>query len=159
MAQRGSDAPRVRVAALIVIDGRLVLVRHRSGDATYHLLPGGGVRYRETLCDALVREVREETGLSVRCTRPLLINDTIDPDGPRHVINITFDATVVGGTLTDRPDDPRIEAVELVEPERLRALDLRPPIAAALAEILADPSAAHAAYLGPLFTPGSPPHT
>lgn len=151
---RASDGPRIRVAALITVDGGLVLVRHRAGASTYHLLPGGGVRYRETLGDALVREVEEETGLQVRCGRPLLINDTIDPDGPRHVVNITFDATVTGGSLTHRPKDPRIEAVELVEADRLLTLDLRPPIAEAIAGILADPAGAQAAYLGPLFTPG-----
>ena len=155
MAARASSGPRVRVAALIVDDGRVVVVRHRAGDATYHLLPGGGVDYRETVGDALVREVLEETGLCVEIDRPILISDTIDPQGPRHVINLTFLARRVGGALTQSPSDPRVEAVELVEPSQLEQLDLRPPIATELAEYIdAGPNAPCARYLGPLFTEG-----
>jgi len=155
LAARVPDGPRVRVAALIVLDGNVVLVRHRSGPSTYHLLPGGGVDYRETLRDALVREVAEETGVRVEVGRPLVINDTIDPRGPRHVVNITFECTVTGGTITTRPLDRRIEAVDLVAPGELRSLDFRPPIADALVRFL-ETGENPTVYLGPVFTEGSP---
>lgn len=153
MGAAASEGPRVRVSALIEMDGRVVLVRHRAGAAVYHLLPGGGVRYRETLEDAVVREVREETGLEVAVVGFLFVNDTIDPKGPRHVVNMTFRAQVVGGEITDKPDDPRVEAVDLVVPESLSALDLRPPIAFALQRVLAG-QVVESGYLGSLFTEG-----
>lgn len=153
MAQRGSDLTRVRVAALIVLDGRVVLVRHRAGQSTYHLLPGGGVDYRETLAEALTREVAEETGLQIEVGRPLFISDTIDPQGPRHVVNITFASRVTGGTLLTGPVDARVEAVDLVDPSALSSLDLRPPVADSIPRYLAQPDDAPAEYLGPLFTP------
>lgn len=135
------------------LDGRVVLVRHRNRGTAYHLLPGGGVDYRETLADALTREVREETGLDVMVGPLLFVNDTIDPHGTRHVVNMTFAATIMGGQVTDSPEDPRVEAVDLVDPASLDELDLRPPIASVLYE--------HAScryegpvYLGSLFTEG-----
>lgn len=137
----------------MMIDGKIVLVRHRAGDATYHLLPGGGVDYRETIEDALLREVSEETGLVVRIVRPLFINDTIDPHGRRHVVNLTFLAEVTGGAITDCPDDPRVEAVDLVDLEQLAGLDLRPPLAAAIAEVAeVGLGTCETRYLGSLFT-------
>ena len=150
MAARAPEGPRVRVAALILLDGKVVLVRHRARNSTYHLLPGGGVNYRETIEQALIREVDEETGLRLEVGRPVLINDTIDPGGNRHVVNLTFLATVVGGQVTDSPDDPRVECVELFDVDSLAELDLRPPLADAISAILRGEEVA-ARYLGPLF--------
>ena len=150
MAARVPEGPRVRVAALILLDGKVVLVRHRALNSSYHLLPGGGVDYRETLESALVREVAEETGLQVEVGRPLLINDTIDPAGCRHVVNITFFATVIGGEITESPQDRRVEAADLCDVGALAGLDLRPPLAEAIAVIL-DGTDTTTRYLGPLF--------
>jgi 8-oxo-dGTP diphosphatase len=141
----------VRVAALVVLDGRVVLVRHRHGARTYHLLPGGGVEVGESLGDALIREVLEETGLEIRIIRPLFVNDSIDPGGSRHMVNITFLTQVIGGAVTERPMDRRVEAVELVDSATLGEIDLRPPIASQLIEALASIDAYQARYLGSVW--------
>jgi 8-oxo-dGTP diphosphatase len=155
LAPRAADLPRVRVAAVLLdANGRIVLVRHRRGDCVYHLLPGGGVESRETLEEALVREAREETGFEVAIGAPLFINDTIDPDSAgRHIVNITFRAQIVGGSVTDDPIDDRIEAVEIVDPAVLESLDLRPPLAAEVIEAINEGFVGPARYLGPLWAP------
>jgi len=143
--------PRVRVAALMVMEGRIVVVRHRFGSSTYHLLPGGGVDFGETIEAAVLREVREETGLQCAVGRPLIINDTISPTGDRHIVNITFAADILGGSLTDSPQDHRVEAVETVRPEDLMGLDLRPPIAQELLDALAMGDAWQCIYAGSVY--------
>lgn len=110
--------------------------------------------YRETLEDALVREVREETGLVIEVGNPVLISDTVDPDGPRHVVNITFMAEVVGGAIQQHSQDPRIASVDLVDPLSLIELDLRPPMAHALLDVVTGRGVGPARYLGSLFSPG-----
>jgi len=152
LGARASEWPRVRVAALLLQDDKVVVVRHRSAGRPYHLLPGGGVNYRETLEIALAREVLEETGFVVSVGDLLFVNDTIDPSGPRHVVNITFSAQVVGGALTSAPIDESVEAVELIAPDGLLGLDLRPPMAAEIVGFLTGD--ATTGYLGPLFTAG-----
>jgi 8-oxo-dGTP diphosphatase len=151
LAARGSSRPRVRVAAVIVVEGKILLVRQRRTGRPYYLLPGGGVDAGETIGEALRREVLEETGLECVPVRPLFISDTIEPEGSRHVVNITFLAAVTGGELLPLPHDPSIEGIDLVAPESLAGIDLRPPMAEALKRAADAGFDIAASYLGPLW--------
>ena len=60
--------PELCVGAIAVIDGRLLLIRRGHGPAAGEWsVPGGRVEGGETLAEAVVREVAEETGLEAVC--------------------------------------------------------------------------------------------
>lgn len=59
---------RVAVRALVVEDSRVLLVKEHDGDGWW-AIPGGGIDYGETLKDALIREIREELGVSPEFVR------------------------------------------------------------------------------------------
>lgn len=62
--------PEVAVGAVAVTADALLLVRRgQAPEAGRWSLPGGRVEAGETLGEAVVREVQEETGLVVRCDR------------------------------------------------------------------------------------------
>jgi 8-oxo-dGTP diphosphatase len=67
-----TTGPQVCVGAVAVDDDRLLLVRRRNrpGAGSWSV-PGGRVEPGETVGEAVVREVREETGLEALCG-PLL---------------------------------------------------------------------------------------
>jgi 8-oxo-dGTP diphosphatase len=71
MSEKASAAPRIVVAAsaVAVVDGRLLLVR-RSPElerAGSWAVPGGRVEPGESVPEAVVRELYEETGLRAEC--------------------------------------------------------------------------------------------
>ena len=60
------ERPQLAVSAAIFRDGKVLLVRRaRSPGKGFHSLPGGRVEFGESLHEALVREVREETALTI----------------------------------------------------------------------------------------------
>jgi 8-oxo-dGTP diphosphatase len=112
---------RVRCVGAIVLDGRgrLLVVRrgHPPGEGLWSL-PGGRAEPGETDAEAVVRELIEETGLTVE---PGRLIGTVDRPGPGGV---TYDirdyaATVTGGAL--RPGDDASEA-RWVTADELRRL-------------------------------------
>lgn len=126
-----SAQPRIRVAALIVQEGQVLLVKHRKDDQEYWMLPGGGVDPGEGLAEALTRELQEETGLQITPGKLLLAVDTIDPEGGRHIVHLVFAAEVLGGALA-MGEDPRIVEVSFVELESLTTAAFLPAIQAEL---------------------------
>lgn len=66
----------IRFQAAILHDRQILLIQHRehASGRSYWLLPGGGREAGETPEQCLVREVHEETGLTIRVDR-LLVDD------------------------------------------------------------------------------------
>jgi len=61
-------AKPIGAAAVIIDDGRVLLVKHTYGRLNWEL-PGGVAEANESAEETAVREVREETGLRVRVER------------------------------------------------------------------------------------------
>src|SRR6266699_1121430 len=91
----GSRGFRIGVYAL-VFDGEHVLLAHRR-DIDWWNLPGGGMEVGETVDEAIIREVREETGLKVRVEQ--LVGVYSKPQ--KQEVVLTFRCAVIGGTLCE----------------------------------------------------------
>ena len=105
MPQR-SRLPRLAVRAVLVEDSRLLLVNAWAGRTHLWCAPGGGVEAHASLPENLVREVGEETGLTVRVGPPCLVNEFHDPDGDFHQVEVFFRCSLVSGSVTEDWRDP-----------------------------------------------------
>ncbi|MEM7539736.1 MAG: NUDIX domain-containing protein [Chloroflexota bacterium] len=99
---------RTRVAAygLVTHDNKMLLCRlskQLPNWAGHWTLPGGGLDFGEHPADAVVREIEEETGLTVGVGDVATIDSRYDDSGAHdhHGIRIIYHAIYMGGELRD----------------------------------------------------------
>lgn len=108
-------------------DGRIVLIQRRNPPPGW-ALPGGFVDVGETVEQAAVREVREETGLEVRLGELLGVYSDPARDPRGHTVSVVFTGEA-RGTPQAGDDAGAVQAF---------ALDALPELAFDHARILAD---------------------
>ncbi|MEM9435122.1 MAG: NUDIX domain-containing protein [Pseudomonadota bacterium] len=95
-----STRPRVSVRGIVMADDRLLLVNAWPGNQSDLLCaPGGGVEPGQSLPENLIREIYEETGLTVEVGPVVLVNEFHDPNSTYHQIDIYFRCEIVAGQL------------------------------------------------------------
>ncbi len=99
--------------AIIFDENGQVLLSHRRDMDAWNL-PGGGVESRELPSEAVIREVREETGLEVVIERLVGVYGKVDKDE----LVFAFVCRVVGGqlALSDEADQHRYFAPDRIPP-------------------------------------------
>jgi 8-oxo-dGTP diphosphatase len=115
--------PVVGVGAIIVCDGKILLEKRRGepGKGKWSV-PGGLVELGERAEDAVVREVKEETGLDVANPELIDVVDNIvrDENGEvkYHFVIIDYFVRLKGGELRAADDAAELRWVPLDEAEK-----------------------------------------
>lgn len=120
MSRLYPDRPIIGIGVVVLSGERVLLIRRgREPRKGQWSLPGGAQELGESHHEAAMREVAEETGLTVRIQGLIDVIDLIDPDSEgairQHYTLVDLWATPISGTL--RPGDDADDARWFTEDE------------------------------------------
>lgn len=93
---------RVDVTYVLLFDEHeqnVLMVKNKGTGSSYYTLPGGAVEQGETLKQAAVREVKEETGLDVQVDDVFTVGEAFFEERGHHAIFFTFVGKIIGGEI------------------------------------------------------------
>ncbi len=92
----GQISPILSACVIIERDGKFLLIDRSDGMG--YTIPGGVVRYKETLEQCVLREAREETGYNVQLQGLVGIYSTLKRDPRFRAVAIAYKGSIIDGT-------------------------------------------------------------
>lgn len=122
---------RIRAAAIIVRDDRVLLVEHKdpADGRVFWVPPGGGLEGDESIFDCAVRETREESSLTITPGRIVYIREFVET--ARHHLEIflladSSDGEPRLGDLAGHEDEQWIQSVRFLSRDEIELLTVYP---------------------------------
>lgn len=109
-----NSSPKLTVDGIVLMDGKIVLIQRKHPPFQgMFALPGGFVEEGETVENAVVREIEEETGLITSVKRLVGVYSAPDRDPRGHTVSIVFELEIQDGELEGGDDATAADAFNL----------------------------------------------
>ncbi|GAC1635555.1 MAG: NUDIX hydrolase [Ktedonobacteraceae bacterium] len=93
----GQISPILSACVIIEQDGKFLLIERSDGLG--YTIPGGIVRYRETVEQCVLREAREETGYTVAISGIVGVYSSLERDPRFRSASIAYKGSIVSGSV------------------------------------------------------------
>lgn len=117
---------RNRAVAIIIKDNKILLLYRFKNGEEYYVFPGGGVEDGERVDEAVIREIKEETGFNATIAKRLWEYE--NNGGMEHffLINDFSGELKLGGPEQERQSSDNIYRLEWISLEKVRGIKLLP---------------------------------
>jgi 8-oxo-dGTP pyrophosphatase MutT (NUDIX family) len=146
---------RVRAGAILIQNEKILLAEHHKKahgyEESYFVLPGGTVDPHETIEETLIREIKEEAGLSVTVKKLVLIHQSVDKKW-RQDVQFIFKVQLKGGHLKEainQMTDPALRSLQWIALKDFEKTNFKPGIQKEILDCIDHPGGA-IKYLGNL---------
>lgn len=113
--------PRTTSAILLKQGDRYLLgKRNKENYNGYWVIPGGGVRFGETILDAGIREFKEETSLDVAVDKFICYKEIINIPGDYHSVVYYHLASLKGGEMKAMEDIDELKYFTVDEIKKIK---------------------------------------
>jgi 8-oxo-dGTP diphosphatase len=92
----GQISPILSACIIIERDGKILLIERSDGLG--YTIPGGIVRYNETVEQCVLREAREETGYEVELAEIVGVYSSLERDPRFRAVSIAYKGSITGGS-------------------------------------------------------------
>lgn len=92
----GQISPILSACVIIERDGKILLIKRSDGLG--YTIPGGIVRYNETVEQCVLREAREETGYEVELAEIVGVYSSLKRDPRFRAVSIAYKGSITGGS-------------------------------------------------------------
>lgn len=120
LRQPGYATPKIDVRGGAILNGKILLVREAS-DGCW-CMPGGWADVGDAPAEAVIREMREESGFDVRVSKVIGVFDANRDGWPvefYHAFKIVFLCEITGGQATPSHETPEVDFFPLDNPPPL----------------------------------------
>ena len=118
------ERPRLGSAVIVKKDGKVLLGRRNKENAHgFWVIPGGGVEFGETILDAAVREIKEETNLDVEITGLVGYKEIINLPGKYHSVVFFHMAKPLSADISPGGDLSEVRFFSIAEIKKLRTVE------------------------------------
>lgn len=100
--------PMVGIGIIIVNQyGQILIGKRKNSHAPYYSIPGGHMELGETFSQCAIREVEEETGLTIYQPQVIAVTNNLSTyhESGKHYISVALLATQFSGELTLKEPD------------------------------------------------------
>lgn len=127
---------KIRPAAAIIENEKILTMYYQYGGQDVYNLPGGNLEFGESLTLALTRELEEELGIKVEIGKLMIVGEVHFPTSQKQTIHFVFEGHISVGTPILNPEHTSARAIRWLGIEELSTVNLYPNITKSLKEYL-----------------------